>query len=433
MAKQIDCRAAAAKTIAAVINGSSLKQQLPKLEERIHEQDRSLYRQLCYGVLRQYPELSAIAKQLIKKTFKAKDNDIYGLLLAGIYQLKETRIPDHAALNSTVSATKGLNKVWAKNVVNGILRNYQRNSEALLEKLSPAQQAAHPQWLYERIHQHWPDQAANIIEGNNQQAPLCLRVNQHQYTVSEYLQTLKESNIEAVSCQYSQHGIRLEHALAVIHLPQFAQGAASVQDEAAQLSAELLNCQDGERVLDACCAPGGKSCHLLESADIELTAVDIDESRLPRVEENLDRLKLSAKVICADVGDIKTWWDGNHYDKILLDAPCSATGVIRRNPDIKLHRTAKDIEQLSQLQLKLLRELWTTLKPGGQLLYATCSVLPEENEQVVAAFCEQQSDVKHCPINAEWGIERPFGRQLFPQKNGHDGFFYALLEKHKGL
>lgn len=429
MAKQLDCRTAAAKTLASVINGSSLNQQLPALEARVHEQDRSLYRQLCYGVLRFYPQLSGIANQLIKKTFKAKDNDIYSLILIGIYQLRETRIPDHAALNSTVAAAKGLNKVWAKNVINGILRNYQRNQETLTEKLTLAEQTSHPQWLYERIHQHWPEQAVHIIDNNNQQAPLTLRVNQRKSTVSDYLLSLEINDIEAKTCMHSQHGIQLTHAMNVMLLPNFEEGAISVQDEAAQLSAELLNCQTGNKVLDACCAPGGKSCHLLESGDIELTAIDVDEKRLERVSENLQRLNLNANIICADVGDIDTWWDGTAFDKILFDAPCSATGVIRRNPDIKLHRTPDDIKQLSQLQLQLLHQLWTTLKPNGQLLYATCSVLPEENEQVVAAFCQQQVNAKHLRIDANWGIERAFGRQLFPQKNGHDGFFYALLTK----
>jgi 16S rRNA (cytosine967-C5)-methyltransferase len=260
---------------------------------------------------------------------------------------------------------------------------------------------------------------------------MCLRINQLKTTRTDYLALLQQANIAADNCNYAPQGIRLQQAVAVNQLPFFSEGWVSVQDEAAQLAATLLAPQAEQRILDACCAPGGKTCHLLELEPNlgEVLALDIDEKRLERVTENLQRLQLNATLLAADAANIDSWWDQKPFDSILLDAPCSATGVIRRNPDIKLHRSEQDIQQLSQLQLEILTALWTILKPGGRILYATCSVLPQENEQVVAKFCQQQTDAKHLTINADWGIKRDFGRQLFPQANGHDGFFYALLEK----
>ena len=429
--KTIECRSAAARCLAAVSNGSSLSQQIPRFEQRVIEKDRALFRQLCYGVLRFYPKLAGISKQLISKPLKNKDRDIQMLVMLGIYQLSEMRIPDHAAVSTTVNATKALKKHWAKALVNGVLRQWQRSPEELLEKLSPAQQLSHPEWLHKLLNKAWPDHANKIELANNSHPPMCLRVNQQQGSACDYLQQLQDKAIKAALCDHAKEGIRLVEPVAVDQLPGFNDGQVSVQDEAPQLSAELLKLAPGQRVLDACCAPGGKTCHILE-AEPRLTAViglDIDEERLSRVEENLQRLKLKAQLITGDAADLDSWWDGKTFDRILLDAPCSATGVIRRNPDIKLHRTLEDIQQLHQLQFSILQTLWQTLTPGGLLLYATCSVLPDENEHVVARFCGQQDDAEHLPIDASWGQARPYGRQLFPAENGHDGFFYALIAK----
>ncbi len=429
--KTIDCRAAAARCLAAVSNGLSLSQQIPIFEQQVIEKDRPLFRQLCYGVLRYYPKLDGIGQQLISKRLKKKDRDIQMLVMLGIYQLSEMRIPDHAAISTTVNATKVLKKPWAKAFVNGVLRQWQRNPEELLKKLSPAQQHSHPEWFHTLLNKAWPDHANAIEQANNSHPPMCLRVNQQYGTAADYLQQLEENTIEAKPCDFAPEGIRLLEPVGVEALPGFADGKASVQDEAPQLSAKLLALAPRQRVLDACCAPGGKTCHILE-AEPQLTEViglDIDEERLSRVEENLERLKLSAKLIAGDAADTDSWWDGKTFDRILLDAPCSATGVIRRNPDIKLHRTLEDIQQLHQLQFSILQALWQTLTPGGLLLYATCSVLPDENEHVVARFCGQQADADHQTIEADWGLARPFGRQLFPIENGHDGFFYALIAK----
>ena len=427
------CRAQAALCLAAISRGASLKQTLPQFEQNIEEKDQALYRQLCYGVLRDYPRLYGLANQLLKKPFKTKDNDVLMLILLGIYQLSETRIPDHAAVSATVGACKALKKLWAKNLVNGVLRQWQRNSESLIKNLSPAAASAHPDWLYGKINKAWPEQAASVFKANNNHPPMTLRVNQQQVGREDYLKHLADAQIAASPCQFAAEGIQLQEAVAVNRLPGFEQGWVSVQDEAPQLGTALLDLQAQQRVLDTCCAPGGKACHILEAEPKlkQLVAIDIDEQRLMRVHENLARLQLNAEVICCDALTVDDWWDGQSFDRILLDAPCSATGVIRRNPDIKLHRTPEDIEALAQLQLQLLKALWPTLKPGGLLLHATCSILPQENEKLVQTFCEQNPSAIHREIVADWGLARPFGRQLLPQLDGHDGFYYALLQKPK--
>lgn len=430
---KIDCRQAAALCLSAVVKGASLSQQIPLWEPKVIPRDQALFRQLCYGVLRHYPALEAYAKQLLRKPFKEKDTDILQLILMGIYQLSETRIPDHAAVSATVAVTKLLKKVWAKNLVNGVLRQWQRSHESLKLKHSLAEQSAHPEWLYQRIVKAWPDKFETIIAANNQQAPMCLRVNQVLQSRDDYRQLLAQADIQASTCEFADQGLRLSQATAVEELPGFAEGRVSVQDESPQLAAQLLDLAPAMRVLDACCAPGGKTCHIAETepALSELVAVDIDAQRLTRVADNLQRLQLKASLHCADLADLESWWQGLPFDRILYDAPCSATGVIRRNPDIKLHRRDSDIVALSALQLSLLTVLWQTLKPGGRLLYATCSVLPEENEQVIAQFCRQQTDAKHLVIEAEWGEQRPFGRQIFPKIGFQDGFYYALLLKNE--
>ena len=428
---QPDCRAAAAKCLTSISSGQSLNQQLPRYEQQVKDCDRALLKQLCYGVLRFYPRLLAISQLLLKKPIKNKDRDVLMLILLGGYQLMETRIPEHAAVSATVAATQALKKPWAKALVNGVLRQWQRNVTDLCEELSPAQQLAHPQWLHQAIVTAWPQQAKAIEQQNNQHPPMCLRINQREISRAAYMQQLSDASIEAMACNYADDGVRLQRPIAVDRLPGFKQGCVSVQDEAAQLAPTLMALEAGQRVLDACCAPGGKTCHILESEPRigEVVALDVDKQRLTKVTDNLKRLSLRASVVTGDASQPDSWWDGQPFDRILLDAPCSATGVIRRNPDIKLHRNQQDIAQLSQQQLQLLSALWTILKPGGLLLYATCSILPDENEKVIERFCQSQADARHLHIDAPWGIERPFGRQLFPMYNGHDGFYYAKLTK----
>lgn len=429
--KTQDCRAVAARCLASVARGLSLSQQIPVYELQVVERDRGLFRQLCYGVLRFYPRLSALAQQLLSKPLKSKDNDIFMLLLLGIYQLLETRIPDHAAVNATVAATRPLKKPWAKGLVNGVLRQWQRQQDSLLDNLSAAESQAHPQWLHQALVDAWPDHYAAIEQANNLHPPMCLRVNQQQGSTRDYLEQLRQRDIAASLCKFAHHGIRLQQPVSVDLLPDFDQGRVSVQDEAAQLATQLLDLAPHQRVLDACCAPGGKTCHILESEPklAQLTALDIDPQRLQRVEQNLSRLGLQAQLLAGDAATPDHWWDGQCFDRILLDAPCSATGVIRRNPDIKLHRSSSDIAALAKLQLQLLTALWPTLNNNGLLLYATCSVLPDENERLVARFCQQQPEAQLIPISAQWGQDTGWGRQLFPEPDGHDGFFYSFIVK----
>ncbi|MEH6470413.1 MAG: 16S rRNA (cytosine(967)-C(5))-methyltransferase RsmB [Halopseudomonas sp.] len=407
---------------------STLAPQLDKLDPSEHP----LLRELCYGTMRFLPRLQLIAAELMPKPLKRKDQDIQALILLGLYQLGYTRIPAHAAISETVQVTAKLKKPWAKGLINGILRNFQRREAELTSTLSSNAefQYAHPAWLIGKLTKVWPDQVDAILSQNNLQAPMTLRVNQRLIQRQAYSQQLEQAGIGFTLCPYSEDGITLLQAVDVLQLPGFEQGLASVQDEAAQLAANLLDPQPDERILDACAAPGGKTCHLLElQPGMEhCLALDISDDRLQRVQQNLDRLDLNCQLLAADAA-CADWWDGKPFDRILLDAPCSATGVIRRNPDIKHLRRPEDIDKLAQLQRHILANLWPMLKPGGRLVYATCSVLPQENERVISAFLTQQADARERPIEASWGLTQPAGRQLFPQPNGHDGFYYAVLEK----
>ncbi len=429
-----DVRAAAALVLTAVLlNRQSLSQALPAHSQQVPERDKALLQELCFGCLRYLPKLQLILGELVTKPLKGKDTDIQALILLGLYQLDYTRIPDHAAIGATVEASKLLQKDWASKFINGVLRSYQRDKPAVEQKFAknPNFRYAHPQWLLDKLRSAWPAHWEALLEANNAHPPFTLRVNRRQTSSEAYLQTLSEANILANACPHSADGITLEQAIAVDQLPNFHLGFCSVQDEAAQLAAQWLDLQPNQRVLDACCAPGGKTCHILEVQPAlgELVAVDLEPSRMHRVEDNLKRLNLHASLKVADAGELASWWDGIGFQRILLDAPCSATGVIRRHPDIKTLRRASDIPQLAKHQLHLLKQLWPCLEPGGKLLYATCSTLPDENSQVVAQFLAATPNAQHLPINAHWGFEQPFGRQLLPEQGGHDGFYYALLHK----
>ena len=431
----MEVRVAAGKVLLAVIrDGVSLNQCLPELQAQVVERDRPLLQDLCYGTLRWYPRLNVLLKVLLEKPFRSKDQDIHVLLACALYQIMETRIPDHAAVNETVAVIKKLKKPWAKGLVNGVLRRFIRERDSLNTQLadSAVYMYSHPKWLCKRIEQAWPQQSAAIFAANNHPGPMTLRVNQKRQSRAEYLATLQAVSIEAKATALSGDGVQLLKATGVDAIPGFAEGQLSVQDEAAQLAAQLLQLEPGQRVLDACCAPGGKTCHILErelKLD-ELVALDIDESRLARVRENFERLSVQANLVAADAAATDEWWDGQPFDRILLDAPCSATGVIRRHPDIKLLRKSDDIARLAELQAELLDALWPLLKSGGKLLYATCSILPEENDASIAGFIARQSDVEVIDIAAEVGMQTPLGRQLLPTIDSHDGFYYALLSKN---
>jgi 16S rRNA (cytosine967-C5)-methyltransferase len=428
----LDPRVAAAMVIGEVISGKSLNQALPPRLALVAERERSLLQQLCYGTLRQQPRLQALLNQLLNKPLRDKDSDVLGLLLCGLYQLESTRIPDHAAVASTVGAVAALKKPWAKGMTNAVLRRFLREREALCSTLSGAAAACHPQWLYEALHQYWPGEAVDIISANNQQPPMTLRVNASRGTRQDYLKKLAAQDIEAAPGQLSPHAVYLAKPREVLDIPGFAEGEVSVQDEAAQLAAPLLQASPGERVLDACAAPGGKSCHLLELQPniAELVAMDIDGARLEKVDQNLQRLGQQATLLEGDASCPGPALASTSFDRILVDAPCSASGVIRRHPDVKLLRRPEDIGQMAELQLKILQGLWPLLKSGGSLLYATCSVLPEENADVVTRFLAECEGARMVALPEALGIASGPGRQLLPSADGADGLFYALLHKH---
>lgn len=427
-------RLAAARALAAVLSGkASLNSSLPAQLDKVDERDRGLTQDLAFGTARWQPRLDLLAAQLLQKPFKAADADVQALLLVGLYQLFYTRIPAHAAIGETVGCADKLKKPWAKGLLNAVLRRAQREGEELLAGMErdPVVRTAHPRWLQKALKAFWPEQWEAICAANNAHPPMILRVNRRHHSRDAYLALLAEAGIGASACQYSRDGIVLAEACDVRGLPGFAEGWVSVQDEAAQLSADLLELAPGQRVLDACCAPGGKTCHLLEAEAglAHMVAIDLEAKRLTRVRENLDRLQLDAELIACDARDTASWWDGKPFQRILLDAPCSATGVIRRHPDIKLTRQADDIPALATLQGELLDALWPTLEVGGMLLYATCSSLPTENTKVIKAFLARTPGARELDLATEAGLRQPHGRQLLAQEGGHDGFYYAKLIK----
>ncbi|ART82806.1 16S rRNA (cytosine(967)-C(5))-methyltransferase [Oceanisphaera profunda] len=426
-------RAAAANIIHQVLNqGQSLSSLLPRYQQDVAAKDRALLQELCFGTLRWYSRLDAITKPLLEKPLKGKYRVVHSLVLVGIYQLLYTRIPPHAALAETVNACKILKAEPFKGMVNGILRNVQRQEAELTTKvdLLPQLRLAHPNWLVKRIQQAYPEQWQEILTANNQHPPMWIRVNQRQHSREDYLAMLAAADISATPDAIADSALCLGRPLDVTLLPGFEQGASSVQDASAQLAAQLLDAQTGELVLDACAAPGGKTAHILErQPDVkELVAVDLDGERLKRVHQNLDRMGLQATVIEADAAAPDTWWQGENFDRILLDAPCSATGVIRRHPDIKWLRRAEDIAQLAKLQAQILDALWLKLAPGGTLLYATCSILPDENSEQIIAFLSRTPDAQHIALHADDTPATP-GWQLLPALEQGDGFYYAKLTK----
>lgn len=434
-----DTRTLAARVIAAVIQQeASLATLLPAALAQTKENDRALLQELCYGTLRHFYSLNARVSTHLAKPLRGKDSDIHAVLLLGAYQLLHTRIPPYAAINSSVNIAVALKKNWAKALVNAVLRKVQKEADAPSDNLSDDESRYdHPQWLIQMIRAAWPAQANDILAANNTRAPMTLRVNQKIQSREDYLCELTELSIPAKVTSLSDCGIQLDVPVPVDSLPGFTTGNASVQDEAAQLSADLLKLEKNQLVLDACAAPGGKTCHLLETEPgILLMTMDIDKERCDLIRENLQRLRLSAKVLVADASQPDSWWkqscDGKTFDRILLDAPCSATGVIRHHPDIKLLRRAEDIPRLAETQLSLLKALWPLLSKDGLLLYATCSVLPQENDDVIANFLTSRKDAMVESIDIPWGIATRYGRQLFPQTGGHDGFYYVRLRKLTG-
>ena len=426
----MDCRAAAATALAQVIaDGQALDAPLASALERVADRDRGLLQQLCYGSLRHYFFFDGLLRQCLKSPLKKRDADVHALLLIGLLQLREMRTPDHAAISTCVDACRSLGKHWATRLVNGVLRRCLREGDTLAAKLTAQESANHPGWMLDALLEAWPQQLQNIVDANNSQPPMYLRVNARSMDRASYIKQLDASGFEATACEMAPSGLRLAEPVDVSALPGFNEGVVSVQDEAAQLAAQLLDPQPGDRVLDACAAPGGKACHILETQPglAELVAMDSDEARLSRVGENLARLGLEATLICADAS--KPDPTLGEFDRILVDAPCSGSGVIRRHPDIKLLRRDTDIPGFASLQREILAGCWSRLKPGGILLYVTCSILPEENERCVEAFIDEQTDAAAVELVGSWGYPTGTGRQLLPNVAGCDGLFYALIQK----
>jgi len=437
----INIRALAAKCCFAVIDqGRSLSDELPRQQDKLIGKDKGLLQEICYGVLRYLPELEHDVRQLMQKPLTGKQRVFHFLLLVGVYQIKFMRIPDHAAVSETVAATKPLKNSHMKALVNGVLRNLVRQLASANkqddDKLPDAVKYNHPGWFIKKIQQGYPHHWQKILADNQEKPPMWLRVNQQHHTSEQYQALLNADSIEIALIDPLSKAIGLAKPIDVTQLPGFDLGWVSVQDAAAQQAARLLDCQTGDTVLDCCAAPGGKTCHILELTPTikSMTAIDIEESRLVRVNENLDRLGLSAHVIVGDA-TTKTWWSGELFDRILLDVPCSGTGVIRRHPDIKWLRRASDIDNLVLLQQQILKNIWSLLKPGGTLLYATCSVLPEENSQQVKRFIEQTENAQLLGLirhhhSAEQNIDdEAVGWQIKPGEQKMDGFFYAKLIK----
>jgi 16S rRNA (cytosine967-C5)-methyltransferase len=429
--KALNSRLAAAEIVADVLQeGQSLTAALEGVLPSVPSaKDRALIQALCFGVCRFYHRLDFILNELLEKPIK--DGQIRALALVGLYQLRALRIKPHAAVSETVKGAS--KKPWAKALLNALLRNYLRNQAGLEQKadLYPSAALCHPVWLIEQIRQDWPRQATTLWMENNRQPPMALRVNLSRLSREHYLRLLAERDISAETVDFCASAVLLTQPVPVELLPGFDEGLVSVQDTAAQLAAYLLEVKPGQRVLDVCAAPGGKTAHILELQPqlAKLVAVDKEASRMERLTGNLKRLKLQADVVTGDAARPDTWWDGRLFDRILVDAPCSALGVIRRHPDIKLLRRPDDIGTLQILQQSILQAVWPLLAPGGLLLYATCSILKQENERQMTAFLSAHADAVELPIVADWGVSQSCGRQILTGEHAMDGFYYARLEK----
>ena len=425
----LNVRASAARSIARVLRGTSLDDALLPADRFRVPADAAMTRLLVYGVLRDLSLLQWLAGRMMDKPLP-QDDELNTLLLVGLHQLRTLKTAEHAAIHETVEAAEVLKRPQARGLLNAVLRRYTREAAQLEANLpgDPGLRYSHPAWLVKQLKTDWPFRVEALLAANNEPGPLTLRVNRRRISREEYLKRLGEMQIAASAVDHVPDAVMLAEPRAVEKIPGFLTGQVSVQDASAQLAVELLDLRDGQRVLDACAAPGGKTAHALERAAVQLTAVDQDPQRLIRIDENLRRLKLSAQMICGDAGEPNRWWDRKPYERILIDAPCSGTGVIRRHPDIKWLRRETDIAALQAQQLRLLKSLWPLLKSGGRLVYATCSLLADEGEEVVKRFCLLSGEARVQAIEAQWGEATAHGRRIAPG-GAHDGFFYAVLLK----
>ena len=426
-------RALAARALGDVLAGRS---NLPEAFARHAEssevtdgRDRAFARELAWGAARLAPRLDHLVRAHLRQPPRRRDLDVHALLLVGAYQLGFTSVPRHAAVHATVAATEVLGKRWARGLANAVLRRVaDRTGEEA--DLPDEARLAHPEWLLERLRRAWPERWEAIAQAGNARPPFTLRATDPDQAEA----ALREEGFEVRRGSLAAGALYVSPARDVGELPGFEGGGLSVQDEGAQCAAELLGAQDGDRVLDACAAPGGKTLHIAQTASaLELVAVESDPGRAPRIRENLDRAGLPGTVHVADAAEVDTWWDGRAFQRILLDAPCSATGILRRQPDVRLLRREDDVAKLAALQRALLDALWPLLAPGGVLLYCTCSVLPEEGPMIVQAFADVHPDAIVSDLSARANgdsvvVHGP-GIQLLPTIDAHDGFFYARLER----
>jgi 16S rRNA (cytosine967-C5)-methyltransferase len=424
----IEVQRHATHVLLEVLRGRSLTAVLGVLWGRhagLTGAERAAIQDLAYGTCRWLGTLREVLRLALNKPLG--DADVEALLLVALYQLHWTRAPAHAVVDSAVRGCVRLGKASAKGLVNAVLRRFQREGDRLLEqaRTTPVGRFSYPQWWIERLERDYPGELAAILDAGNLHPPLTLRVNRRRISAAAYLERLSAAGLPAE--QIGPVAVRVQQPVPVESLPGFGEGLVSVQDLAAQRAAELLDVSDGMRVLDACAAPGGKTAHLLETAAVDLTAIDRDAGRLQRVRESLRRLNLEAELVAADAAALETWWDGKPFERVLLDAPCSASGVVRRHPDIKWLRRDADIERLAHEQQRLLAALWQTLSPGGTFLYATCSLFSAENQAPIAEFRRAHKNACALPITR---FAQTDG-QLLPDSR-QDGFFYALLQKRAG-
>jgi len=417
-----------------VDQGRSLDRTLETEAERLDASQKPALHEMAYGGLRFYNYLEGLLELLIQKPIRRKDRMVHFLLVVGLYQIKFMRTPDHAAVNQTVKGLAASKQSWAKGLVNGVLRRFLREIENdsladLEHKLTAAQRVAFPDFFYSAILDAWPDLCAQIFDASNQKPPLTLRINRQKTKREGYLKLLSEKKIEGVKTKDSDLGVVIAQPRPVAELPMFNEGWVSVQDESAQLCTKAMQLEKNLRMLDGCAAPGGKTCAMLESEpSLKMTAVDLPE-RVFSIEQNLERLGLSAIVRDMGLEEYSDWWDEQPWDRILLDVPCSGSGVIRRHPDIRHRRQPGDLERFASQQLELLETAWVMLATHGVLLYVTCSLLPKENDGVIGAFLEKESDVKVSPLSSVGGLETQYGRQRLPGVHEGDGFYYCLLTK----
>lgn len=432
---QLSSRAALAQVLTHVVkDGVSLDRELEEGRAHLRDaRDQAFLQECAYGTLRHWYELRQRLMSLMPRPLRKRDSVVEALLLGGLYQLFVLGTAEHAVVDQSAAACGSLERGWAAGLVNATLRNAIRRRQEFQSPGDPGDEVRwnHPQWLVDAVRQAWPADWQAVLTANGQRPPFTLRVNRRRIQREDYLAMLLQADIRAEALPFCANGLIVQDAVPVAQLPGFAEGLVSVQDGAAQLAATLLDVHPGHRILDACAAPGGKALQLLEAMndDVSLMALDIDATRLQRIAVSAARLGLACSLLAGDAATPAHWWDGIAYDRILLDAPCSATGVIRRHPDIKFHRRPDELHALAAAQSRILDGLWPLLRDGGKLLYATCSVLPEENDGVISAALSRHRQFVVKPLHVEWGRPTLHGRQILCGEHNMDGFYYCLIEK----